>query len=315
MVNDLGIAPFFEDLIVKAVERVYPSVVNISTVKYVEQLFEIVPVQGIGSGFIISTDGLIVTNFHVIEGSRIANVTTPDGRTMKGRVVGYDPATDIALIKVDAKNLPTAPIGDSDKLKIGQIAIAIGNPLGLAGGPSVTVGVVSALNRHVKAQRLYMGLIQTDAAINPGNSGGPLVNSNGEVIGVNTAIIPFAQGIGFAIPINLVKKVVDDILMYGRALRPWLGILGTSLTPQIAEYYGLPVEKGALVVNIIPRSPAYKAGLEEGDIIISVNNKPINSIEDLQDTLRTMHVGEIVDIKFYRGNKILTTKVELEVTE
>lgn len=306
---------FFEDLIIKAVERVYPSVVNISTVKYVEQLFEVVPVQGIGSGFIISSDGLIVTNFHVIEGSKVVNVITSDGRTMRGRVIGFDPSSDTALIKVDARNLPAVLLGDSDKLKIGQIAIAIGNPLGLAGGPSVTVGVISALNRHIRAQRLYMGLIQTDAAINPGNSGGPLVNSNGEVIGVNTAIIPFAQGIGFAIPINIVKKVVDDILMYGRALRPWLGILGTTVTPQIAEYYGLPTEKGALVVNIIPRSPAHKAGLTEGDIIISINNKQVNSIEDLQDILRTMKVGEIVDIKFYRGNKIMNTKAELEVAE
>ncbi|MGB9729063.1 MAG: S1C family serine protease [Thermoprotei archaeon] len=306
---------FFEDLIIKAVERVYPSVVNISTVRYVEQLFEVVPVQGIGSGFIVSSDGLIVTNFHVIEGSKIVSVTTSDGRTMKGHVIGFDPSSDTALIKVDAKNLPATSLGDSDKLKIGQIAIAIGNPLGLAGGPSVTVGVISALNRHIRAQRLYMGLIQTDAAINPGNSGGPLVNTNGEVIGVNTAIIPFAQGIGFAIPINIVKKVVDDILMYGRALRPWLGILGTTVTPQIAEYYGLPTEKGALIVNIIPRSPAYKAGLTEGDIIISVNNKQVNSIEDLQDILRAMKVGEIVDIKFYRGNKIMNTKAELEVSE
>lgn len=311
----MPIEPYFEDVIVKAVEKVLPAVVNIRTVRYVERFFDVFPVQGAGSGFIISKNGLLLTNFHVIEGADEFLVTLVDGRSFRGRLVGYDVASDLALIRINASDLPYATLGNSDKLKIGQLAIAIGNSLGLAGNPSVTVGVISAINRHIKAQRLYMGLIQTDAAINPGNSGGPLINSSGEVIGINTAIVPFAQGIGFAIPINLAKRVVDDILTYGKPLRPWLGILGATLTPQLSEYYGLPVKNGVIVVKVIEGSPAEKSGIEINDIIVSLNDKQLSSIEELQDIINSMRVGEEVNLKVLRDGKIYNIQAVLEPSE
>lgn len=304
-----------EDLIVKAVEKVYPSVVNISTVRYMDFFFRIEHVRGVGSGFIVLEDGFIVTNYHVVENADVVNVTLSDGRRFKGKIIGADPSTDIALVKINATDLKVAELGNSDELKVGQIAIAIGNPLGLAGGPSVTVGVISALNRHVRAERLMMSLIQTDAAINPGNSGGPLVNSNGKVIGINTAIIPFAQGIGFAIPINIAKRVINDIITYGRPMRPWLGILGVTLNPQMAEYYKLPVSKGAWVVNIVKGSPAHHVGLSEGDIVVGLDDKPINSIEELQSEILKKKVGDLVKIDFYRGGRLLSKNVRLALAQ
>ncbi len=311
----MPIEPYFENVIVKAVEKVLPSVVNIRTVRFVESFFEVFPVQGIGSGFIISKNGLILTNFHVVEGADEFVVTLNDGRSYRGRLIGFDAASDLALIRVNATDLPNVILGNSDKLKIGELAIAIGNSLGLAGTPSVTVGVISAINRHIKAQRLYMGLIQTDAAINPGNSGGPLINSAGEVVGINTAIVPYAQGIGFAIPINLAKRVVDDILNYGRPLRPWLGILGATITPQLSDYYGLPVKNGVIVVNVVEDSPADKAGIRRNDIIIALNDKPVHTIEELQDIVNTSRVGDSILIKIYRDNKSFNLETILESAE
>ena len=300
-----------EEAIVKAVERVYPSVVNISTVRYIEYFFGVEPIRGVGSGFIIMDGGYIATNFHVIGGATEVYVTTSDGRRMRGVIVGGDPITDIALIKVDAGALPVAELGDSDKLKVGQIAIAIGNPLGLMGGPSVTVGIISALNRHVRAQRVMMGLIQTDAAINPGNSGGPLVDTDGKVIGITTAVIPFAQGIGFAIPTNIAKRVAEDLITYGRPLRPSLGILGVTVNPQMAAYYRLPVDRGVWIVDFMEDSPALRAGLVKGDVIVSMNGKRINNIEELQSELLKRRVGDEVDVEINRGGRILKKIVRL----
>jgi len=300
-----------EEAIVKAVERVYPSVVNISTVRYIEYFFGVEPIRGVGSGFIIMDGGYIATNFHVIGGATEVYVTTSDGRRMRGVIVGGDPITDIALIKVDAGALPVAELGDSDKLKVGQIAIAIGNPLGLMGGPSVTVGIISALNRHVRAQRVMMGLIQTDAAINPGNSGGPLVDTDGKVIGITTAVIPFAQGIGFAIPTNIAKRVAEDLITYGRPLRPSLGILGVTVNPQMAAYYRLPVDRGVWIVDFMEDSPALRAGLVKGDVIVSMNGKRINNIEELQRELLKRRVGEEVEVEINRGGRILKKIVRL----
>ncbi|MFQ5762951.1 MAG: S1C family serine protease, partial [Candidatus Bathyarchaeia archaeon] len=203
--------------------KVAPSVVNISTVRLIrDYYFNVHPVTGMGSGVILDEKGFIATNRHVVAGASETIVTTTDGKKFKGMVVGSDASTDLALLRVGGEKLLPAELGDSDNLKVGKLAIAIGNPFGfMLGGPTVTIGVVSALHRHIQAEdRVMEDLIQTDAAINPGNSGGPLVESAGKVIGINTAMIPFAQGIGFAIPVNTVKRVTDELAQYGRVIRP-----------------------------------------------------------------------------------------------
>ena len=300
-----------EEAIVKAVEKVYPSVVHISTVRYVEYFFGAEPVRGVGSGFIVMPGGYVMTNFHVIGGASEVYVTVHDGRQTSGKIVGVDPVTDIAIVRIGIRDLPVAELGDSDKLRVGQVAIAIGNPLGLAGGPSVTVGIISALNRHVKAQRVMMGLIQTDAAINPGNSGGPLVDTSGRVIGITTAVIPFAQGIGFAIPINIARRVAEDIIRYGRPLRPSLGILGVTVNPAMARYYQLPTEKGVWVLDFADDSPALRAGIMKGDIIVEMAGKTIRSIEELQSELLKLRVGDRVKVIVNRGGRRLEKEVVL----
>lgn len=296
---------FDENLIVDAVEKIGSSVVTIATVQIVKNMFlQPVPVKGIGSGFVIKSDGYILTANHVIRKARRIEVILPDGEALEGGIVGADPTTDIAVIKVAAENLPVAKLGDSSKLKVGQIVIALGNPFGLTGGPTVTMGVISALNRSIRSKVLVLeDLIQTDAAINPGNSGGPLVNVHGEVIGVNTAIIPYAQGIGFAIPINLAKKVSEELITYGRVIRPWIGVIGISISRRIATYYNLPIDKGALIIEVVPRSPAYKAGIRAGDIITSVDNVPINNADDLKKEISKKKVGEEIKVQIIRGSR------------
>lgn len=221
------------EALVKAVEKISPCVVNISATRLARDYFlHVIPIRGMGSGIIMDSDGYILTNHHIIEGARGVSVTFADGRKLAGRVVGADRSTDIAVVKVEAEDLKVAEFGDSDSLKVGQIVMAVGNPFGfLLGGPTVTVGVISALNRHIHHDgRVYESLIQTDAAINPGNSGGPLIDDEGRVIGVNTAVIPFARGIGFAIPINTAKRTARELVLYGRVVRPWLGIIGVTVT-------------------------------------------------------------------------------------
>src|SRR5438128_10306122 len=235
-----------------AVERLSDSVVNIDSVRVTRNFsYGFVPIEGKGSGIIIDPHGLIITNNHVIDGAARVQVHLKDGRSFVGEVVGSDSSTDIAVIHVEADNLPNANLGDSEHLKVGQIALAIGNSLGLQGGPTVSMGVISALGRPLPgADFIFEGLIQTDTAINPGNRGGPLADLNGNVIGINTAMIPFAQGVGFAIPVNMVKWVAGQILEKGRVVRPWLGISGANLNPAIARRYDLPSDTGVLVVEI-----------------------------------------------------------------
>jgi len=233
----------FEEKIVEAVSKVSRSVVNISTVQLVrDHFFNLYPISGMGSGVVVDNLGYIVTNHHVVAGSREVVVTTYSGARYEGWVVGVDPATDIAVVKARAEDVQPAELGDSDALKVGQLAIAIGNPFGflLRGGPTVTIGVISALNRYIRLEdgRVYENLIQTDAAINPGNSGGPLIDTSGRVIGINTAMISQAQGIGFAVPVNTVKMIFDDLIRFGRVIRPWLGIVGMDVTKEVARYYG-----------------------------------------------------------------------------
>ena len=238
--------PVNEDLIVNAVQNVSKAIVNIASVRTVrDQLFRVFPVEGVGSGVIIDERCHVLTNNHVAEEDKRLKITLTDGRIFNGRVIGTDEATDLAAIKLDStETLPFAALGNSDDLKIGQIVIAIGNPFGLTGGPTVTAGIVSSLNRKIQFDKGILELIQTDAAINPGNSGGPLLNTNGEVIAINTAKMPYAHGIGFAVPINIVRSVVNELIENGRVInRPWIGISYVKITRQLAQYYRYQLQK------------------------------------------------------------------------
>ncbi len=283
-----------EKIVLDIIEQVSKSVVNISTVKLVHNLFyQVVPISGMGSGTIIDNKGLILTNNHVVGGAKEINVTLWNNQMIEGTIQGSCAIHDIAVIKVNCKDLQAAQLGDSDKLRVGQRVYAIGNPFGLTGGPSVTSGVISAVNRTIESQKgLIENLIQTDAAINPGNSGGPLVDLQGRVVAINTAIVPYAQGIGFAIPINSAKNCTNGIMSQGITKRPWLGIIGLSLNSQIARYYELPVETGVLVTKVSRGSPAETAGIVEGDIILSIDNRETKCIEDL---VKEIHIRKVAD--------------------
>jgi len=297
----------------EAVEKILPSVVNISTVQLLmDFMFLPTPVTGVGSGTVVGEDGLIATNFHVVRGTTDINVTLADGTVVIGRVVGMDQESDVALVKVDASGLRAAELGDSDTLRIGQPVLAIGNPLGLMGGPTVTAGVISAFRRNIRGQGVFFEeLLQTDAAINPGNSGGPLIDLSGKVVGINTAVIPYAQGIGFAIPINVVKRVVDDLLTYGRALKPFLGIVGYDLNEMIARYYELPANRGVFITEVVRGSPAHSAGIRRGDIVIAIDDSPVRNFSELRNAVRRRRIGEIVKVEIVRGGEILQLHVML----
>jgi S1-C subfamily serine protease len=302
-----------EEEVIAAIEKAMPSVVSVGTIRLVRRsLLEVVPLKGVGSGFIMDPDGCILTNSHVVEGSREIEVVLQTGEKLKGVVRGSDPSSDIALIRVAAKDLPQAELGDSDNLKVGQGVIAIGNPLGLAGGPTVTTGVISSLNRHIESENLVLeNLIQTDAAINPGNSGGPLMDRHGRVIGVNTAIIPFAQGIGFAIPINKAKYIADELREYGEVRRAGLGIVGINLDERIAYQYGLPLSRGALVIGVRGGSAAERYGIRVGDIITDLEGTPIDSINKLQGEISRRKPGEEVQIRLNSQGRDRILKVIL----
>jgi len=296
------------------VAKVRPAVVNIATrqLSY-DALLRPVPAQGIGSGVIFDARGYVLTNNHVVEGAQQIRVTLPDGRAFPGKLVGADPLTDLAVIKIDGRDLPAARLGDSSKLEVGETVIAIGNPLGLEGGPTVTVGVVSAIARSIEepgGAGLY-DLVQTDAAINPGNSGGPLVRMAGDVIGINTAIIQQAQGIGFAISINSAKPIVQELLAHGRVVRPFIGIVPVSVTPQIASAYDLPVDHGVLVARLDPRGPAARAGMRAGDIVVAVAGHPVKSLGELRVAIGQHKIGETVDLAVRREKTSVTLKVTL----
>ena len=294
-----------ENKVLEIIEKISKSVVNISTIKLVHNLFyKAVPVAGMGSGTIIDPEGLILTNNHVVGGADKINVTLWNNKVIEGKTIGSCTIHDIAVVKIDGKNLQAAKLGDSEKLRVGQRVYAIGNPFGLTGGPTVTSGVISATNRTIESQRgLLENLVQTDAAINPGNSGGPLVDLAGKVVAINTAIIPFAQGIGFAIPINSAKTCTNGIVTEGIAKRPWLGIIGLSINKQIASYYGLPVSKGVLVTKVAEGSPAKEAGVGDADIILEVDNIETKRIEDLVEEIHKRKIGDQVKIFALRKGK------------
>lgn len=268
--------------------------------------------QSLGSGVIVDAKGYILTNNHVVKGADEIQVTLLDGRKFKGKIVGTDPKTDLALIKVDVKdNLPSARLGDSDKVKIGSWAIAIGNPFGL--DHTMTVGVISAKGRSIGVAE-YEDLIQTDASINPGNSGGPLVNIQGEVIGINTAIVAGGQGIGFAIPINMAQKIIGDLMEHGKVIRAWLGVYIQEITPELAEKFkGAKAKEGVLVATVIPDSPAEKANLKEGDIILKVDGKLVTTPHELQKEILKRKIGDTVKLEILReGNKF---SVDIKLAE
>ena len=302
-----------ENAVLDTIEKVSKSVVNISTIKLVHNIFyQAVPVGGMGSGTIIDKDGLILTNNHVVGGAEKIDVTLWNNQVLEGTIAGSCAIHDIAVVKVEAEDLQSAQLGDSDKLRVGQRVYAIGNPFGLTGGPSVTSGVVSAINRTIESERgLIENLVQTDASINPGNSGGPLVDMDGKVVAINTAIIPYAQGIGFAIPINSAKSCSDGIITQGATKQPWLGIIGLSLTREIARYYGLPADHGVLVTKVADGSPAKAAGMVDGDIILEIDNVEMRRIEDLVAEIHKRKVGESVKIFALRNGRERFFKLKL----
>jgi serine protease Do len=294
-----------EKKVLDIIEQVSKSVVNISTIKLVHNIFyQAVPLAGMGSGTIIDPKGLILTNNHVVGGAEKIRVTLWNNEVLEGKIVGSCAIHDIAVVKVNRDNLQAAELGDSDKLRVGQTVYAIGNPFGLTGGPSVTSGVVSAINRTIESQRgILENLVQTDAAINPGNSGGPLVDLEGKVVAISTAIIPFAQGIGFAIPINGAKTCTTGIVNEGIARRPWLGIIGLSITNEIARYYGLPVNHGVLVTKVAEGSPAEDAEMADGDIILEIDNLETRKIDDLVKQIHKRKAGDKIKIFALRNGR------------
>lgn len=274
--------------------------------------------QGVGSGFITTEDGQIITNAHVVDGADRVEVTLQDGRTFEGRVVGADPVTDIAIIDIDARDLPTVSISDSDRLMPGEWVVAIGNPLGL--DSTVTAGIVSATgrtSREVGVPDKRVDFIQTDAAINPGNSGGPLLNLNGEVVGVNTAIIQGAQGLGFAIPINIVERIAADLLDDGQVEHAFLGIQMVTLSPEMKNNINnnpnSPItvneEEGILIVRVMPDSPAARSGLRAGDVILSVDGQAVKDSEEVQDAVASSSVGQNLRMTIRRSGQDQTLTV------
>jgi serine protease Do len=294
--------PVPEDVLISAVEKVSKSVVNIASVRMLQdQMFRIFPVEGVGSGVIIDEKGYILTNNHVIDDAERLKVTLPDGKVLRGKVVGSDETTDLAVLKVESEQLlPTTQLGNSDNLKTGQIVIAIGNPFGLTGGPTVSAGIVSSLNRSIQTRSGVLELIQTDAAINPGNSGGPLVNTKGEVVAINTANMPYAQGIGFAVPINTAKSILKELIETGKVTRPWIGVASMKVTPQLARYYGLPVIDGALIARVEPYSPADDAGLRKGDIIEEIDGNTIKDPSEIASYVRKKQINDRLTVTINR---------------
>jgi S1-C subfamily serine protease len=294
------------------VERVQLAVVNIRVRQGGRERRPTPETGGSGSGFILAPDGFILTNSHVVHAADKIEVALADGRTFPATLVGDDPDTDLAVMRIHAPHLVHVRFGNSQSVRVGQIAIAIGSPYGFQ--QTVTAGVVSALGRSMRAQsgRLMDNIIQTDAALNPGNSGGPLVNSRGEVIGVNTAVILPAQGICFAIASNTAQLIAAWLIKEGRIRRSWVGLAGQNVPihPRVARYHRLPLRDGVLVAGIEPRSPALQAGLREGDIIVAFKNQPIASIDQFQRCLVAAEIGVTSPLTVLRH----TEKLELSVT-
>lgn len=305
----------YSNALVKVVEKVSPAVVNLdlSQSTFIPFFFGPQEIKGFASGFLFTPDGYILTNSHVTHQATRIQITLEDRRTYQAEIVGEDPQTDLAVIKIHENNLPYLELGDSEKLKVGQVVLAIGNPLGF--GHSVTSGVISALGRSLRSfsGHLMENIIQTDAALNPGSSGGPLVDIYGRAIGVNTAIIQGAQGICFAIPINTAKWIAGLLIKEGRVRRSYLGIIGQSvlLPRKLRDQLFLNQEGGVYIVRVAPGSPAQRGGLNSGDIIIQVEDEVINNIDDLHRFLSHTPPKTRVVFKILRDNKIKEVEVIL----
>ncbi len=313
--------------IIDATKKVSSAVVSISATNNITDFFgQTYQQKGGGTGFIITADGIIATNKHVVlDDNADYTVITADGKSYKPKILAKDPSADLAILKIDASSLPVVDLGDSSKLEVGQWVVAIGNALGEFDN-TVTVGVISAKERQIEAgsgasggaTEQLSGLFQTDAAINPGNSGGPLVNLAGQVIGVNTAIAGNAQNIGFAIPINSVKKTIDQVRTTGKIIRPYIGVRYIPITKEVAQLNNLPINYGIIIVGnkgevaILPNSPASKAGLKEGDIIEEINGQIIDEKHQLVQQLGNYSVGDQIELKVRRTNKEFMVKVTLE---
>jgi len=309
--NDSALLDEYSRTVVSVAERVAPAVVNIEIKQHVNARRGPREIGGSGSGFIIAPDGFILTNSHVVHGATQIMVNLPDGREYPAQLVGDDPDTDLAAIRIDGPNLVHVRLAESENLRVGQLVVAIGNPLGFQA--SVTAGVISALGRSMRSMsgRLIDNIIQTDAALNPGNSGGPLVNSAGEVIGVNTAMIRPAQGICFAIASNTAKFVAGWLIKEGKIRRSYIGVAGQNVPihRRIVRFYDLPRETGVFVVSIEKGSPAETAGVREGDVIVAFNAKPIGSIHELHKMLMGDQIGVEAKILIIRH----TEKLELSI--
>ena len=340
--QDLSVAKALENTFAEVADKAGVAVVSISTVhtakmggmqgqmgndemfrQFFKDFFGEIPERefqqhGLGSGFIIDADGFILTNQHVIEGADKIEVTLSDGRKFPAKVKGQDERADLAVLKIDAKNLKALDLDDSDNVRIGQFAIAVGNPFGIANKPTVTIGVVSALNRSLPrstyGDKDYSDLIQTDAAINPGNSGGPLVDIEGKVIGINAAIISTTggyQGIGFAIPINTAKRVLSDLISGRKILYGWLGVNVQDLDEALAKQFGLSEMKGVLVAKILPGSPAEKGKMKNGDIIKTFDGKPVENVRELLKLVGRAPIGKKVKVAVLRDKKEVALDIEI----
>jgi S1-C subfamily serine protease len=311
----------YSHAVVTVAEKVSPSVVSIKTTQEVKAQTPrgVVPfdMTGSGSGVVITPDGYILTNSHVVNNTKGLEVSLSDGRIFPAQLIGQDPDTDLAVIRIPSSDLPAAELGDSDKLKVGQLVIAIGNPFGFQA--TVTAGVVSDMGRSMRGQsgKLIENVIQTDAALNPGNSGGPLVDSRGRVVGINTAIIQYAQGICFAIPINTARWVAGLLIKEGRIKRTYLGILGRNKPLNRFELrrFGINNQLGVEVHQVLKDSPAERAGIHNGDVILSINENPLESVDDIHRFLAKVEVGANLNIAVLRNGKKLELNAQAEAAE
>jgi len=309
--QDLSLLDAYSRAVVQSAEKVSPSVVFIEATKVVAQGRE---TRGSGSGFVFTPDGFILTNSHVVHGANRLTVAMSDGRRFEAALVGDDPASDVAVMRISAGKLAAAPLGDSEKIRVGQVAIAIGNPFGFQ--YSVTAGVVSALGRSLRSEsgRLIDNVIQTDAALNPGNSGGPLVNSSGEVIGVNTAVILPAQGLCFAVGINTAKFVAARLIKDGKIRRAYLGLGGQNVAiPRlIVRAQQLQSETGVLVISVEKQSPAERAGLTQGDVIVTLDGALVRSVDNLHKLLTEARIGSRCELTLLRQSQKISLPVVAE---
>ncbi len=325
--EDLGLLDAYSAAVTSVVENVSPAVVKIDVTHHSmmrrgarkrNENEESGPVSGSGSGVIFTPDGFILTNSHVIHGAASITVILADGRELKAALIGDDPFTDLAVVRVDGQDLPAAKLGDSQAIRIGQLVIALGNPFGFQA--TVTAGVVSALGRSLRAGggRLIDNVIQTDAALNPGNSGGPLVSSRSEVIGINTALIPWAQGICFSIPINTAKNIAAQLMRYGKVTRSYLGIGGQVLDISRAAIraHGLQGSRGVMVASVERGGSAHEAGLLVGDVVVEMNGSRIESIDDLHRMLTSELIGKTTGLTILRlEKKVLLNIVPKELKQ